>query len=115
MIKKYNSVNEIDFNGLRIFDYTNGLNTSSSFALIEVPPNTSHVEAWSRRSDKYYYIISGKLQFTLDETEYELSEKDLCIVRKGQHFSYRNDTNYLTVLILIHTPSFDLNSEVLIK
>ena len=115
MIKKFNSVKPIDFEGLKIFDYTNDLDSSSSFAVIEVPPNISHVKSLSKRSDKYYYIIKGKLQFTLDDDEFELSEKDLCVVHKGKQFSYRNETKEPTILILFHTPSFDLDSEVFLK
>ncbi len=115
MIKRYNFVRKIEFYGLKINDYTDGLNESSSFTVIEVPPNTKHPEARSKRSDKYYYVVSGNIKFSLEGKEYNLSEKDLCIVHKGQHFSYQNNSQDLTLLILVHTPNFDLDSEVFIE
>jgi len=58
--------------------------------VIHIPPNSQHSESWSTRSDKYYYIINGEIQFISEEKEFKLSKGDFCIVEKGQHFSYRN-------------------------
>jgi mannose-6-phosphate isomerase-like protein (cupin superfamily) len=55
--------------------------------VIQIPPNSQHSESWSTRSDKYYYIINGEIQFILEEKEFKLSKGDFCIVEKGQHFS----------------------------
>ena len=60
------SLTPIDFDGLRILDYTAGHDVSSSLAVIEVPPGVRHAEAWSRRSDKYYLVIAGAILFVLD-------------------------------------------------
>ena len=114
MIIRNNSVKPINFEGLKIYDYTNNLNTKSSFAVIEVLPGREHVKSWSKRSDKYYYVLKGQLQFTLEDDEVELLKGDFCIVSKGQQFSYRNNTQRSTIIILIHTPSFDIDSEVFI-
>ena len=114
MIVTRDSVTPIDFTGLGILDYTAGLDTGSSFAVITVPPRASHAEAWSRRSDKYYYVTAGEVEFTLDGKRHTLATGDFCIVRQGQCFSYRNSGQKETELILVHTPSFDPDSEVFV-
>ncbi len=106
------SIHPIDFEGLEIRDYTSDKKLSSSIAEITVPPSVNHKKAWSKRSDKYYYIVSGRLQFTVDEETYDINPGDVCVIRQGQRFSYRNDSEKESKLILLHTPSFDLNSEV---
>ena len=106
------SVNPIDIDGLKIIDYTSGKNLSSSIAEITVPSGVKHKKAWSKRSDKYYYIISGCLQFTIADEEYELVTGDTCIVKQGQQFFYSNLSSEESKLILFHTPSFDLDSEI---
>jgi mannose-6-phosphate isomerase-like protein (cupin superfamily) len=114
MIVKRDSVDPIDFAGLRILDYTSEMDTGSSFAVITVPPRTSHAEAWSRRSDKYYYVAAGEVEFTLDGKLQVLSTGDFCVVLRGQHFSYRNLGPHEAQLHLVHTPGFDLDSEVFV-
>jgi len=39
-----------------------------------------HREARSQRSDKYYYVISGELSFTLEGVEHILTEGGFCRV-----------------------------------
>ncbi|MGR3301610.1 MAG: cupin domain-containing protein [Candidatus Scalindua sp.] len=105
-------LNPIDFEGLKVFDYTADKQMSSSLAEINVAPGINHKKAWSRRSDKYYYIVTGRIQFTVDKESYDLSEGDVCIIRQGQRFSYVNLSDKPAKLILIHTPNFDIESEV---
>lgn len=112
MIVKADSVDPIDFGGLRILDYTSKLDNSSSFAVITVPPGAGHPEAWSERSDKYYYVAGGSVDFTLSGKPHMLSAGDFCIIPQGQRFSYQNTGTKEVQLYLIHTPSFDLDSEV---
>ena len=112
MLIRHASLEPIDFEGLQISDYTAGLGSDSSLALIEVPPGATHPEAYSRRSDKYYLLMSGEVRFTLEGEEYVLGPKDFCLVRKGQRFTYRNDGADPAVFVLVHTPSFDLDAEV---
>jgi mannose-6-phosphate isomerase-like protein (cupin superfamily) len=109
------SVSPIDFGGLRIFDYSAGRNWSSSIAAIEVAPGAQHAEAWSRRSDKYYLVTRGELRFVLDRSEYLLRVGDLCFVQRGQRFSYSNASPEPATLVLVHTPSFELNDEVFVE
>ncbi|MBH8572015.1 cupin domain-containing protein [Nostocaceae cyanobacterium CENA369] len=115
MILKSETLAPFNFEGLSILDFTAGLNTSSSVARISVLPNTYHRQAWSKRSDKYYYVLSGQLNFILDEQENILKAGDLCIVAQGQKFSYVNRTNQPVEILLIHTPDFDINAEVFEK
>jgi mannose-6-phosphate isomerase-like protein (cupin superfamily) len=106
------SVTPFDFDGLSIVDYTADENLSASIAEISVSPGVKHKISWSKRSDKFYYIVTGRLQFTLNNEEFELNTGDICIVKKGQKFSYSNSSSEESKIILFHTPSFDLNAEV---
>jgi mannose-6-phosphate isomerase-like protein (cupin superfamily) len=83
MIIKESEVEQFDFDGLKIADYTDKLDTNSSFAVITVLPQTSHKLSWSKRSDKYYYIIAGQIDFTVNGKGYILSTGDLCVIKKG--------------------------------
>ena len=108
----HRSVEPIDFDGLKILDYTSEIDLSSSIAEITVPPGVKHKTAWSKRSDKYYYIVSGSLQFTVANETFDLDEGDTCIIEQGERFSYCNIAKNESKLVLVHTPGFDLNSEV---
>ena len=112
MIIKKEQADKIDFDGLNILDYTSGINESSSFATIKVPQNVKHKVSWSKRSDKYYYIIEGKIKFTIDNKIVVLKQGDFCIIKKGSKFYYHNMSDSVAMLILFHTPNFDLNEEV---
>jgi quercetin dioxygenase-like cupin family protein len=107
------SIAPIDYFGLRIVDYTSGGKLSSSVAEITIDPGTSHPKAYSKRSDKYYYVVSGNLEFTIENDSYSLAPGDVCIIVKGQRFSYRNATGDMAKVVLVHTPEFDVQSEVL--
>ncbi len=114
MIIKRASVEPIDFGGLQILDYTAGRDMRSSLAVVEVPPGGIHQEAYSQRSDKYYYVVAGRVAFSLDGDEYDLMAGDLCVVDQGRHFSYINRTQDAARLLLVHTPTFQLDSEVFV-
>jgi mannose-6-phosphate isomerase-like protein (cupin superfamily) len=108
------SIAPLEFDGLRIFDYTAGRASSSSIAMIEVPPGARHAEAWSRRSDKYYLLSSGEIDFMLDGESRTMKAGDFCFVARGRRFSYANRSGMLATLVLVHTPSFDLREEVFV-
>jgi mannose-6-phosphate isomerase-like protein (cupin superfamily) len=112
VIIRARAVTPFDFDGLAIRDYTAGYETTSSFAAITVPPGAVHAEAWSKRSDKYYYIATGTIEFIDSGEVHTLSSGDFCLVAKGEHFSYRNASDAPATLLLLHTPSFDADSEV---
>ena len=61
MIIKHDAINPIDFDKLKIIDYTAGQDNSSSVAEITVPVGVSHKLSWSNRSDKYYYVVQGNV------------------------------------------------------
>lgn len=112
MIVTPDAVPPIDFGGLGIRDYTAGLETTSSFAVITVPPGIAHAESWSRRSDKYYYVVAGSVEFADSGQTHVLRAGDFCLISQGELFSYRNTSDTAATLCLFHTPSFDLDSEV---
>lgn len=105
-------LNAIEFDGLEILDYTADQDCKSSIAEITVPAGARHKRAWSERSDKYYYVIDGGLEFIVDGQAVDLSTGDVCIVHQGVRFSYENRTGVVTRVLLVHTPSFDLADEV---
>ena len=111
MIIKHDAINPIDFDKLKIIDYTAGQDNSSSVAEITVPVGVSHKLSWSNRSDKYYYVVQGNVFFTINEKTNNLSTGDFCIVHKGERFSYKNTDSREAVLILVHTPSFKFECE----
>ena len=108
------SIAPIDFDGLSIFDYTAGHDLSSSLAFIEVPSGTGHPKAWSRRSDKYYLVTRGQVDFVIDDERRGLAAGDFCFIRQGQVFSYANVAVEAAAVVLVHTPAFDLTSEVFV-
>ncbi len=85
---------------------------SSSLALIRVPPGARHALSWSTRSTKYYCVLSGAIHFEVDGTGSVVGTGDVCIVKKGQPFSYENRSDDPVEMILFHTPSFKLEAEV---
>jgi len=106
------SLKTIEFDGLEIRDYTTDHDGSSSMAEIMVPAGARHKRAWSKRSDKYYYVVDGRLSFIVNDQVVDLSTGDACIIRQGVRFSYENKTRAVAKLFLIHTPSFELAEEV---
>lgn len=111
-IQKEN-IHPLNFNDLIIFDYTANLDTSSSFAVIVIPPRSGHGKARSQISDKYYYVKSGTVNFVINDKKFVLSSGDLLLVEKNKWFSYQNKSDSSAELILIHTPRFSLAEEEL--
>ncbi len=107
-----NELKPIDFEGIKIFDYTANQDTSSSFAIINVPAGKEHKKAYSKRSDKYYYVISGELFFVIDGKEFILKKGDFCFIPKGEIYSYRNKSDNSAIMAHIHTPNFKMDEEV---
>jgi mannose-6-phosphate isomerase-like protein (cupin superfamily) len=112
MLIRHEDLKPLEFDELKIIDYTAGHDTNSSFAEITVPPGISHKLSWSNRSDKYYYIIQGDVSFTINDESYNLLPGDVCIIPKGARFKYSNTGTKDVKLILVHTPSFKLECEV---
>ena len=114
MFVRRSTLEPIDFGGLRIFDYTAGTDRGASLALIEVPPGAVHREAWSRRSDKYYLVVSGEIRFSLESRDFSLAVGDFCFVEQGKRFAYENRGSSAATVVLVHSPRFDLDSEVFV-
>jgi hypothetical protein len=93
MLIRQEDIQAINFEGLLIHDFTAGQATTASFAAIEVPAGIWHREAWSQRSDKYYYVVSGQLCFTLDGVEHLWSQGSFC--RGGRDGNFHTTTKVL--------------------
>ena len=111
MIHRRGTVDPIEFDGLKIIDYTSERGMSSSIAEIAVPAGVSHKLSWSNRSDKYYYVVQGDVTFEISKVSNTLGAGDFCIVPQGARFRYTNTGSGEAVLILVHTPSFRLDCE----
>ena len=114
MLLSRSEMSPVNFDGLRIFDYTAGQSLDVSVATVEVAPGSRHAEAWSRRSDKYYVVGSGQVRFVLEGEARSMNAGDFCLVKKGRRFSYSNDSLETATLVLVHAPSFDLREEVFV-
>lgn len=112
MIIRRSELDTIDFDGLRILDYTARLECSSSVAFIDVPPGASHAEAWSKRSEKYYLVTEGAVRFVIDGEVVQLGAGDFCLIRQGHRFSYLNEGTDRATLVLVHTPAFRIEDDV---
>jgi mannose-6-phosphate isomerase-like protein (cupin superfamily) len=104
----------IDFEGLKIYDYTANAKSNSSFAVVEVPPGKGHRESFSKRSDKYYYVVKGEVDFLINREKLCMKAGDFCMIPKGKHFRYKNSSGRKIILFLVHIPSFKIEEEVLI-
>jgi hypothetical protein len=82
---------------------------------IVVPPGVQHRTAYSKRSDKFYYVLAGEVEFTVDGNTHIAGQGDVCIIRKEQKFSYLNEGKTEAELILVHTPAFQLEAEVFVE
>jgi len=96
MIIKHEAIEPIKFDKVKIIDYTAGQDISSSFAEITVPVGVSHKLSWSNRSDKYYYVVQGRLIFTVNNESNSLSSGDVCIIGIA----------LLSIITLIHQYEF---------
>lgn len=105
-------VDQFDFGGLLISDFTAGSGLSASVAQVVVPPGAAHPKAKSLKSDKYYLCNSGSVDFICEGTEVRVVPSTLLVIPANEWFEYRNDTSETAELLLIHVPPFDLNSEV---
>lgn len=114
MIVRGASAEAINFGDLRVLDYTAGAGLNSSLAFIEVPAGASHPEAWSRRSDKYYLVTEGQVEFLIGDSRVTLSKGDFCHIPQGETFGYANRGSESAGLVLVHTPAFDLSAEVFV-
>ena len=108
------AVKPFDSHGIAIRDYTASSDAASSVATLAVPPGALHPTAYSTKSEKFYFAIYGSVEFIVDGSSMELGAGDLCHVPVGVHFSYENVSKHPAVLMLVHTPGYDPENEVLV-
>ncbi len=99
------------FGNLQIWDYKPGCELSASIALVQVKPGASHGRTCSTRSDKYYYVLNGLVEFEVGRIAYWLAQGDLLCIAKDEWFDYRNQGPEMATLLLVHTPPFKLDAE----
>jgi len=96
---------------LQIWAYRSERQQGASIALVQAKPGAVHSRARSTRSDKYYYVLNGLVEFQVGQIAYWLTQGDLLIIPKGEWFSYRNSGPEMATLLLVHTPPFQLEAE----
>ena len=109
---KPDEVEQFDFGGLLITDFTAGTSLSASLAQIEVPPGAVHAKAKSTKCDKYYFCTAGSVVFTCEGQQVQLVASSLLVIPANEWFEYRNETSETARLLLVHVPPFDLDTEV---
>ena len=115
MFIRKSDVSPIGFDGLLIHDYTEEMNVALSVAAISMPPAGGHAEAYSKRSDKYYVVVDGEVEFSVDGRRASLGSGDFCFVARGSRFGYRNTGPQVATLVVVHAPRFSLESEVFVS
>ncbi len=112
MIVKSSDTEKLDFEGLPLTDYTSKQDTLSSLAKLEVSPGSKHRIAWSKKSEKFYYILKGQLVFMINNREYTANVGDLCIIPVNTKFAYMNKTDSTVEAMLVHSPKINMGNEV---
>ena len=109
---KPDEVEQFDFGGLLILDFTAGTSLSASLAHIEVPPGAVHAKAKSTKCDKYYFCTGGSVAFTGEGLQVQLASSNLLVIPANEWFEYTNATSDTARLLLVHVPPFDPDAEV---
>ncbi len=99
------------FGNLQIWDYKPGSELSASVALVQARPGAAHGRVRSGRSDKYYYVLNGLVEFEVGRISFWLTQGDLLCIPKGEWFDYRNSGSDVATLLLFHTPPYRLADE----
>jgi len=100
------------FNKMKICDFTSEFESSSSFHSVHVPPGVVHGAAHSEKSDKYYYIVSGTLDFKVGGASQIVSDGDLIFIKRGIELNYKNVSDDDVILTVVNTPKMEIENEV---
>ncbi len=107
----YGKVTPFNFMGLQIRELTPDGLVSASVAEVEIAPGAKHETARSIRSDKLYVCVEGGISFRVEARDIKLEPRDVLLIRRGEWFSYHNENDTVSGVILIHIPPFDPASE----
>ena len=107
------SISEFDFEGIKIRDYTVGQDLNASVALITVAAGIGHKRALSALSEKYYFVVEGRISFRIGGEKQDLGAGDFCFVPKSTEFSYEC-LDQKAKMIVVHAPAYDSSAEVFI-
>ena len=111
MLLKQIDLEAFDYHGLSIRDFGPALNGAASVAVIRVPEQGEHPFSYSSACDKVYYVLEGRLQFSVDGVIYRADRGDVVIVPKGAIFQYYDAWDRPSRLLLFHLPAFDPAAE----
>ena len=81
---------------------------NASAAYFEV--TGSHGKVRNKKSDRIYFVISGKGEFIVGNESYQVAGNDVVIVPKSTVYDYRATEGVLN-LFLVHSPAYDSNAE----
>jgi mannose-6-phosphate isomerase-like protein (cupin superfamily) len=77
-----------------------------SAALLEVTGRHGKIKTMS--SDRVYFIVEGKGEFTVGDTVTSVGPNDVVIVPKGTPYDFKGHMR----VFMVHAPAFDAQSEV---
>ena len=115
MFVRQHQAQELQLGELYVLVYAAEPDGSSSMAITSVPPGAHHRRVRSSRSDKYYYMIEGGLQFIVEGETQTIMAGDACIVPVGQTFEYDNTSNTDARVLVVQTPPYDPSAETYLE
>ena len=107
---KLKNARKFGWKGLKGLSYSSKENFKrASAAIFEV--TGSHGKVKSLVSDRVYFILEGKGEFTINGKKVLVEKNDVIIVPKNTPYDYRTLKGKLK-LFLVHAPAFDSKKEV---
>ena len=107
-----NKAFEFGWEGLRGWSYNSKEDFSNlSAAYFEV--TGKHGKVKTTKSDRIYYVLDGEGQFEIEDKIISVKKTDVIIIPKNTSYDYWVKTKgEMMKLYLVHSPTFDSESEV---
>jgi len=107
---KLNGAFKFDWKGLKGFSYNSKEDfENASAAYFEV--TEKHGKVKTTKSDRVYYIIEGRGEFTINGESFSVEKTDVIIIPKNTEYDYKA-VNCTLKLFLVHVPAYEENAEV---
>ena len=69
-----------------------------------------HGKVKNETSDRVYYVIEGKGEFTINDEVFSVKETDVIIIPKNTPYDYKAKGKMMK-LFLVHTPAYNSKAE----
>ncbi len=101
---------QFGWDGIKGFAYNDSKDfPNASGAYFEV--TSSHGKVKTIKSDRVYYVLEGKGEFTIAGETVPVEKTDVVIVPKNTEYDYRATSGTMK-LFLVHTPAYESAAEV---